>query len=190
VSGNKLFGGHLRGSISSYYYTRVGNVFVGVLFALAVFFLSYNYKPLRNFETDGILSKLLSLFAVGVAVFPTAEKIGAADRGEQLVSAVHLSCAGLLFVLLGVFSFFRFTLSDKPPDQRDKDKRARNAVFRICGLTIFGAIALVLLSMWAKPPASWHSLLWLETICVEAFGVSWLVKSGHVTVNGGAGNAT
>ena len=38
----------VRDSISSYYYTHMGNVFVGVLAARAVFFLSYNYRPIRT----------------------------------------------------------------------------------------------------------------------------------------------
>src|SRR5947209_1663685 len=48
VLGHYLFGGKLLGSISAYYYTHMGNVFVGSLCALAVFFLSYNYRPLQS----------------------------------------------------------------------------------------------------------------------------------------------
>ena len=37
-----LTGNELESSISAYYHTPMGSVFVGVLWALAVFFLSYN----------------------------------------------------------------------------------------------------------------------------------------------------
>ena len=57
-------------------------------------------------------------------------------------------------------------------------KRKRNAVFRVCGWTIVGSIVLVALSNLVQPPDSLRSLLWLETIGVVAFGISWLVKSG------------
>jgi len=59
-------------------------------------------------------------------------------------------------------------------------KRQRNRLFRACGLVIAASIVLVLVSNAVDPPSEWHTLLWLEMICVVAFGVSWLVKSGFL----------
>ena len=171
----------LRGSISAYYYSRMGNVFVGSLCALAVFFLSYNYRPVRSFELDSVLSRCASLAALGVALFPTASDAVAGTGGEKVVSTVHLVCAGALFGLLGVFAHFRFTKTGGS-DPMTPEKRRRNGLYRICGTLIFIAIALVVLSNAVKPPDSWHSLFWLETVCVEAFGVSWLVKGGFLGI--------
>lgn len=70
VVGHRLFGGELLGSISAYYYTHMGNVFVGSLCALAVFFLSYSHRRVRAFELDNLLSRAACVAAVGVAVFP------------------------------------------------------------------------------------------------------------------------
>lgn len=179
ILGNFAFGGRLLGSISSYYYTHMGNVFVGSLFALAVFFLSYNYRPIRHFEVDGILSKVLAAAAVGVAVFPTAQDAATADGGEQFVSVLHLICAAVLFGLLGVFALFFFTKSGGP---MTPGKAKRNLLYRTCGKLIFASIALVAISNVVKPPSSWHTLLWLETVCVLSFGVSWLVKSGFMGI--------
>jgi hypothetical protein len=180
--GNLLLGGKgLQGSISAYYYTHMGNVFVGTLCALAVFFLSYNYKPIRSFELDNLLSSCASLAAVGVAVFPTAADAGAADGGEKLVSVVHLVCAGALFGLLGVFAYFRFTMTD-PSRPMTPEKHVRNRLYRVCGTLIFLSMALVLVSNAVQPPSSWNTLFWLETVCVEAFGASWLVKGGFLGI--------
>lgn len=179
IGGNFLFGGGLQGSISSYYYTHMGNVFVGSLCALAVFFLSYNYRPIRSFELDGLLSKVTAGAAVGVAIFPTARDAGVADGGEKLVSFLHLLCAGVLFALLGVFAYFFFT---KSGGTMTPEKQRRNRLYRTCGVLIFTCIALVGVSNLLDPPSSWHTLLWLETVCVLSFGVSWLVKGGFLGI--------
>lgn len=180
--GNLIFGGHgLRGSISAYYYTHMGNVFVGTLCALAVFFLSYNYRPLQHFELDSLLSRAAAVAAIGVAVFPTASDAVGGDGGEKLVSTLHLVCAGALFSLLGVFAFFRFTKTGGPGEMTP-EKQRRNRLYRVCGALIFLSIALVLVSNAIKPPSSLHALFYLETVCVEAFGISWLVKGGFLGI--------
>jgi hypothetical protein len=45
-------------------------------------------------------------------------------------------------------------------------------------------MAIAILSMFPsqKAPDSWHLFLWLETICVLAFGVSWLIKGGFLGI--------
>jgi hypothetical protein len=172
-----LFRGEFQGSISAYYHTRMGDYFVGSLFALAVFFLSYNYRPLPKFRVDNILSTLATVAAVGVAFFPTASNVGTASAGEKLVSTVHLVFAGILFGLLAVFSLFLFTLTDDG-ETMTPEKKHRNVVYRVCGGVIVVSMALVLISNIVQPPSSWHTLFWLETVAVVAFGASWLIKGG------------
>src|SRR3954466_8451311 len=77
--GNELAGGKMQGSISAYYYTHLGNYFVGCLFALGVFFLSYNHRPLPKYQLDSYLSNVASAMAIGVALFPTASDVGDAS---------------------------------------------------------------------------------------------------------------
>lgn len=180
--GNLVLGGKgLKGSISAYYYTRMGNVFVGSLCALAVFFLSYNYRPLPAFDLDNTLSKVASVAALGVAFFPTTSDKITASHGEKAVAFVHLVFAGGLFTLLAVFSLFLFTKTGDPT-RMTPAKRRRNLVYRICGGIIVASIVLVVVSNVVTPPSSWHTLFWLEAIAVDAFGVSWLVKGGFLGI--------
>ena len=57
----------IQPSISDYYYTIMGDVFVGSLCAMGVFLLSY-----RGYDKqDNIAGNLACVFAIGVALFPT-----------------------------------------------------------------------------------------------------------------------
>lgn len=173
--GNMAFDGfELEGSISAYYYTPMGGVFVGALCALAVFFLSYNYRPLPKFRLDNILSTVASVVTVGVALLPTTSDAPTASGDEKLVATLHLVCACILFVLLAVFSLFLFTQTGDASQTPEKGRR--NQVYRVCGAVIVAAIVLVAASNIVEPPSAWHSLFWLESIAVVAFGISWLVK--------------
>ena len=172
-----LGGDELQGSISAYYYTPMGNVFVGALCALGVFFLSYQHKPLPGYERDNIVSYGASAAAIGVALFPTAEDDADPFTSEWFVSTIHLACACLLFVLLAYFSLKLFTRTDTNGNI-SAAKRKRNAIHRACGWTIVATIVLVIVSNIINPPDAWNSLFWLESIGVVAFGLSWLLKSG------------
>jgi hypothetical protein len=173
--GNMFFNGiELRGSISAYYYTPMGGVFVGALCALAVFFLSYNYRPLPKFRLDNVLSTLASAVTVGVALLPTTSDAATASGSEKLVAFLHLVCACALFVLLAIFSLFLFTQTGD--GAMTPEKARRNQVYRACGAIIVASIVLVVVTNIVDPPRSWHTLFWLESVGVVAFGVSWLVK--------------
>jgi hypothetical protein len=179
--GNQLAGGRMQGSISAYYYTHLGNYFVGSLFALGVFFLSYNHRPLPKYQLDNYLSNVASAMAIGVALFPTASDAGAATGGDKVIAVMHLVFACTLFILLAVFSLVLFTRTGDP-SHMSAAKQTRNLVYRICGWVIVGAIALVVVAEIAKPSHSWHTLFWLESVAVIAFGVSWLVKGEFLEI--------
>jgi len=157
----------------------MGDVFVGALCALAVFFLSYNYKPLPGFNLDNKLSTLAAIAALGVAFFPTTSDASIATQSEQVVGRVHLAFAGLLFTLLAVFALFLFP---KSGGAKTAAKKQRNIVYRTCGVIIIAAMVMVPVSNVLDPPAWLHAFFWLETICVVAFGISWLVKGGFLGI--------
>jgi hypothetical protein len=167
---------HLLGSVSAYYYSGMGNVFVGVLCALAVFFLSYQYRPAFEFQLDSTLSRVAALAAAGVAIFPTLDAKAGASTGEEWVSRVHLTSAFTLLTLLAFLAYFRFTRTgggDPTPQ-----KLVRNKIYRGCGLVIAVALLVAGLTMVVSEPTWWHAFMWAEIVCIEAFGFSWLVKGG------------
>ena len=187
----------LRGSISAYYYGRTGGWFVGSLCAMAVFFLSYQYKPQADYDGDRALSNLAFLAAVGVALFPTAESGREAEGEELVISTIHVISAGLLFVLLAVFSLYQFTKTKAEikhvkgfwpklmrifrtdPEHKEGltgQKPLRNLIYRICGWIIVACILLIVINNIAD----WDLLFWLESVAVVAFAVSWIVKSGWI----------
>ena len=61
-----LVPGALPGSMSAFYYTRMGPYFVGTLCALGVFLFSYRYAPRDNW-----LSNIASFFVIFVDRRPT-----------------------------------------------------------------------------------------------------------------------
>jgi hypothetical protein len=168
-----LQGPGIQSSISGYYYTDMGNVFVGSLCAIGVFLMST-----RGYDRkDEIAGRLACAFAVGVALFPTTPDMAATSQ-EDIVGDVHLSLAALLFLTLAYFSLVLFTKTapDKKPTGR---KLQRNIVYRVCGYTILACILLIVVVKLppVKTLAAWLTpVFWLESVAVVAFGVSWLTK--------------
>jgi peptidoglycan biosynthesis protein MviN/MurJ (putative lipid II flippase) len=154
------------------YYTPSRNYFVGALCALAVFFLSYEYRHVNEFRADNYLSNLASVAALGVAFLPTTRGGGTPTGPEKVVGALHYACAVALFVILAAFCLFLFTRSQ---GVKTPQKMLRNRIYRICGGIIIGCLVLCAIALWTVPD-SWRALFWLESVMVWAVAVSWLVK--------------
>ena len=170
-----LFQTGIQSSLSSYYHTGMGDVFVGTLCVIGVFLLSY-----RGYErADDIAGDLACLFAVGAALFPVTPDDAAAG-GARLSGYVHLACAGLFFSTLTYFSLVLFTKThpDKSPTRR---KLQRNKVYKACGYMM--GICVVLIAVYsflpdaiASPLEAYKPVYWLESVAVVAFGISWFTK--------------
>jgi len=166
-----LHGAGIQRSISLYYYTDLRNVFVGSLCAIGVFLMSTKGYDKR----DMIFGILASLFAIGVALFPTSPESGATSE-EQIIGTLHLTFASLLFLTFAYFCFKLFTLTAGNPTPR---KLHRNTVYRVCGTIIVACIALIAvvhLPSIGKLAAPLSPVFWLESIAVMTFGVAWLTK--------------
>jgi hypothetical protein len=168
-----LQGWGIESSMSSYYYTDVGNVFVGSLCAIGVFLLSTRGYD-RQDEIAGILA---CAFAVGVALFPTTPDSNASPA-QSRIGAVHLTFAALLFLTLSYFSLVLFTKT-APGGAPTPKKLQRNIVYKVCGYTML--VCILLMAMVAIPAL--HAVVgrlsprfWLESVAVVAFGTAWLVK--------------
>lgn len=147
--------------------------FVGFLFAIAAFLLSYNGKSRREM----ILSKVAAVAAFGVAMFPCKCE----DRTE-IIEHVHAVSASVMFLILAYFCYLFF--------QRAKAKGhteavRREVVYAACGVTILiSMVVLALDSILGHPISDEIDRLtfFCETAALVAFGVSWLTASRTLPV--------
>jgi hypothetical protein len=165
-----------RVSLSAYYHTGMRDVLVGILFAIGFFLGSY-----KGYERkDNLAGNLAGVFAVGLALFPTAQAGASCGGTCRISNYLHDGFAALLFLTLAYFSLGLFTKTDRTR-KATPQKLQRNVVYRACGVTILACIALIpgrlLLPAGLFAAVEEHSpILWLEALAVLAFGVSWLTK--------------
>ncbi len=176
-----IFGTGIQSSVSSYYYTGMGDVFVGILFAMGFFLFSY-----RGYEEiDNRYGNLAFVFALGVALFPTPPDGPPEATDLQIgVGYVHFVFVGLFFLTLVYFSLCLFTRTDskKTPNSM---KLKRDKVYRFCGYAMLVCLGLIVV-YYALPRLSLDELasaiepyspvFWLEALAIVFFGISWLVK--------------
>lgn len=161
-------------SISDYYSLRTRDALVGILFAIAFFLLAYRGHERK----DDVAGDLACIFALGVALFP--------NSGNTFERVVHFASAAALFLVLAYFSMFLFTKSGGSMTPR---KRMRNVVYRTCGVTMVGCIALI--GLYSLLPANTglsglKPVFWLEALALWAFGLSWFVKGETLLRDQGA----
>ena len=162
VFGDDVF----HGSLSHYYYGPGRNWFVGALFAMGLFLVTYQIKPRKGYGIDNALSIVGGIACATVALAPTPEN--ESDRALN----VHNVSAGILFVILAIFCLFLFTKS-APGKPLTDAKRRRNTIYRACGLTIVAALVVL---VWARSSGWDLVFLWSEIVAVTAFAIGWLVK--------------
>jgi hypothetical protein len=172
--------GYIESSLSAYYYTKVGNVFTGALCVIGIFLLAYR---LTSWAIDNIATTLAGISALGVAFFHAAPKN--ATLSQLRLADVHLACATALFVLLGAISLFIFP-RDVMPGQR-----WRANWYIALGALIWLSIALMptLSSLASSFYNNDHVFLILETVCVMAFAVSFILKGRRQPGDGGLDEA-
>jgi hypothetical protein len=169
-----------RESISAYYHSGMGDVFVGALCAIGVFLLSYRGPD----PIDGIMGNIACAFAVGVALFPTAPP-GSTDPIQIRISMAHHACAAGMFLTLAGFAYFLFTKTDSPRAETPR-KIIRNSIYRVCAWIMVGCMALIAVKKYAFSGElellidAWDPVFWLESFAIWAFGVSWLVKGEQI----------
>ena len=170
-----LFDTEIQSSLSSYYHTGMGDVFVGTLCVMGVFLLCYRGYDKRDHRA-GILA---GVCAVVMALFPVTPDDAAAGGGFR-IGLVHLAFAGLFFSTLTYFSLRLFTKKHrtKPPTNK---KLQRNKVYKACGYTMAICIVLIIIyyivrSRTGSLLEEYHPVFWLESVAVVAFGISWFIK--------------
>src|SRR5258708_4843514 len=174
----------LKGSISAYYYTIMGNYFTGTLCAVALFLFTYR----GYYYKEQIATNIASLFALGTALFPmNSGGISAVcnivyKADSSFSNSAHYLSAALLFATLAYISIFIFTKLD-PGKSFTKQKGQRNIIYKTCGYIMVIALTLILslqIATLREATGSYNPVFWLESITLWAFGISWLVKGGTV----------
>ncbi|MBY0486579.1 MAG: hypothetical protein K2P85_05240 [Flavobacteriaceae bacterium] len=178
---------HPLQSISHYYYTRVASVFVAILSILAMFLIIYKGKE----PVDFLISLTAGLFALCVVCFPTGNITQTCCDGNFVYSVTylkisafregfHYAAAGIFLGCLAYMSLFLFTKSDKALQHRGSKKIIRNHIYRVCGILMIAAILVIgagYFELISKTFYDEHQLtFWMETLAVESFGFSWLIK--------------
>lgn len=172
---------HIENSISDYYYTAGGDVFVGILITTGVFLYTYKYNKAHNF-----VSNIAATCAIITALIPTSSvdiyngcKIWEV-RIQEPWDKLHFIAATTFLLALAYMSAFIFT---KPNENEpvDKQQKKRYVVYRLCGLIMLLALVTCGIVFWKFEPTDeirhhYNIIFWLESICLWAFGISWLIK--------------
>lgn len=189
VLGNLVLKGctHFQDTISHYYHTVTGDLFVGLLSGVALFLLSYKGYD----RTDHITTSLAGVFAFLIALFPTYNNstdscaLHSLQPG-RISHLVHYASAAAFFILLAYISLFQFT---KSRGTMSPEKKIRNRIYRVCGILIFVCIALIAVYKLGEAQftalAPYKPVFWLEWIALLAFGMSWLVKGELILQDAG-----
>jgi hypothetical protein len=178
---------HTRDSISEYFYTPMGELFVGTLSAVA-FFL-FLYKGYENKEgefmpSDGFITNFAGICALLVAIFPMDVAHCTADNFRTFISHkpvgyIHYGAAVLFFISLAVMCLVNFRRADT---LENFGKLPPHNFFKGCGIGILASLVAILLfkvvpflNAWADE-IDFEYLFWFETTSLLFFGASWLKK--------------
>lgn len=169
VAGCFIYGGcsEIQDSISDYYHTGVRDIFVGFLFVLGFFLLSY-----RGYDRiDNIVASLGFVFALGVALCPT-------QSCYKVIQNLHFVSAGLLFSVFIYFSIFLFRKGEEKA-KRKRRKNQRNNIYLACGVLIIFCMICIALSfvfLTKEQLTAYKPVFWFESFALWLFGFSWLIK--------------
>ncbi len=149
----------LQSTVSAYYYTCMRDVFVGVMFLVGSFLVTYRGHDSR----DDWITTFAGLFAFTTGLVP--------PEGWSLTGAVHFGAATLFILFLAIMSHDQFS---KCSDRKMKQ------VYKDCGVIVLGCLVVIglyiLLQRTGHLEAQHGFIFWMETLALVVFGFSWLAK--------------
>ena len=163
-----LYGGFPASISATYYVAQCITPFMGILISASILLMSYRgYTRL-----DDIILTLAGICGLLICLCPcytsTAAFVGTFALPVNISATIHNLSAIVFFILLAYNSFFLFTKSN---GEMTKKKKARNIIYRICGIGMIASFGILLL------PA-FRIQIWLtEMFALTFFGVSFLTKA-------------
>ena len=160
--------GYIPQSISATWYTNACTVFMIILGSASFLLISYKGYELL----DDILLTCSGIAGLGICLFPCSitdahEKVGTFLVDNQVSNILHCIFAVVFFGLLAYNSLFLFT---KGAGEATKRKKARNVIFRVCGIGMVVSFFILLLPIPCK--------MWVtEAAALFFFGISFLTKA-------------
>ena len=161
--------GYIPQSISATWYTNACTVFMIILGSASFLLISYKGYELL----DDILLTCSGIAGLGICLFPcsvTSEHmaVGTFMIDNHVSNVLHCICAVIFFGLLAYNSLFLFT---KGAGEITERKKARNIIFRVCGIGMVAAFLIMLIP--GIPCKTWIT----ETVALFFFGISFLTKA-------------
>ena len=181
---------NFKDSISDYYYTTVGELFVGTLCAVAFFMFSYRGYPKKAGEfmpSDSFMTNLAGICALGVAIFPTSQTGCLSDNLRAFISStsigyIHYSFATVFFVSLSIMSLVNFRRTYAV--EKFGTMPSHN-FYKYCGIGILVSIAIIAIYSFTPLHESLKNIpvvFIFETTSLLFFGASW-IKKGLIDSN-------
>ena len=195
--------GRMQPSISEFYYTAMGDVFVGCLAAIGVFLISYrgySAKPKGWPLGDRATSLIAGIAALMVAFLPAgpdaayARCIADGATGpcagslpdptlmtglHFITGPLHFAAAAVFFAALAYFCLVLFPMGGKRKADGGPALSVEHLTYYACGAVLIASILAV--AAYAVLPfkdqlRAVNYVFWAETAGVFAFAVAWLTK--------------
>jgi hypothetical protein len=180
-------GDDLKSSISHFYYTAAGPLFIGILVTVSIFlfcYRGYSYEPHRDrsvWLSDRRVTFLAAIFALGIVIFPVGEDTFIPDSlfiftATGIIGQAHYVFAALFFIAISVLCLVNFRRKETQ-EQFGRDRHDR--LYLICGWVMLGSMAFIVIYHQLVAPHwawNWPVTFVFETVALTAFGIAWLVK--------------
>ncbi len=171
----------LKSSISLYYYTNMHDVFVGILFMVAIFLVTYEDER----KVDDFLTTIVGFAGFGIVIFPCKNisepisHIGTFQLAAPTSDMIHLISASVFFILLGFNSIFIFTRKKSGVKSDKRNEFIRNFIYIVSGVTILVCMSILIVCYFTQGECGFNNSnlpIIFESIMLFAFGISWLIK--------------
>jgi len=176
---------NLKSSISHFYYTASGPLFIGIIVTVAIFLFCYKGHQPKSTDkwrwiSDGRVTTLAAISALGIVVFPTASVEPIPDNifvftTTELIGWIHYISAAVFFIMMTVLSLVNF----RRRGDGDFGTGDHDLLYRWCGWIILISISIVFVyGFFLKEHLNWKLPVTFifEALALTAFGTAWLVK--------------